>query len=87
MPYLSDTISIYFGIIVPTGSVQHRADFYKKGFPYIRFVQKLWCHLLTHDILRGYCSDIPHTFSMAEPSKGPKKANNKAKCYLEYVSM
>ena len=25
----------------------------------------------------GYCSDIPHTFSMAEPSKGPKKANNR----------
>ena len=24
-----------------------------------------------------YCSDIPRTFSMAEPSKGPKKAKNK----------
>ena len=22
----------------------------------------------------GYCSDIPRTFSMAEPSKGPEKA-------------
>ena len=25
----------------------------------------------------GYCSDIPRTFSTAEPSKGPKKANNR----------
>ena len=25
----------------------------------------------------GYCNDIPLTFSTAEPSKGPKKANNK----------
>ena len=24
-----------------------------------------------------YCSDIPRTFSTAEPSKGPKKANNR----------
>ena len=25
----------------------------------------------------GYCSDIPRTFSTAEPSKGPKKAINR----------
>ena len=25
----------------------------------------------------GHCSDIPRTFLMAEPSKGPKKANNR----------
>ena len=25
----------------------------------------------------GYCSDIPRTFLRAEPSKGPKKANNR----------
>ena len=25
----------------------------------------------------GYCSDIPRTFSTAEPSKGPKKANTR----------
>ena len=25
----------------------------------------------------GYCSDIPRTFSTAEPSKGPKKAKNR----------
>ena len=25
----------------------------------------------------GYCSDIPRTFSTAEPSKGSKKANNR----------
>ena len=25
----------------------------------------------------GYCSDIPCTFSTAEPSKGPKKANDR----------
>ena len=25
----------------------------------------------------GYCNDILHIFSMAEPSKGPKKANNR----------
>ena len=31
----------------------------------------------------GYCSDIPRTFSTAEPSKGPKKANR----YLEYDSI
>ena len=33
----------------------------------------------------GYCSDIPCTFSMAEPSKGPKKANNRLNS--EYDSM
>ena len=27
--------------------------------------------------LQRYCSDIPRTFSMAEPFKGPKKANNR----------
>ena len=32
---------------------------------------------LPRDILRGYCNDIPRTFAMAEPSKGPKKANNR----------
>ena len=31
----------------------------------------------------GYCSDIPRTFSTAEPSKGPKKAKNR----LKYVWM
>ena len=25
----------------------------------------------------GYCSDVLRAFSMAEPSKGPKKANNR----------
>ena len=25
----------------------------------------------------GYCSDVLHAFSTAEPSKGPKKANNR----------
>ena len=27
----------------------------------------------------GYCSDIPRTFSTAEPSKGTKKVNNRLK--------
>ena len=31
----------------------------------------------TASCIVGYCSDIPHTFSTAEPSKGPKKANNR----------
>ena len=50
MPYFSDGISIYVEIKVPTGSVQHEADFYKKGFSYNHFLQKLWRHLLTRDI-------------------------------------
>ena len=31
----------------------------------------------TASCIVGYCSDIPHTFSTAEPSKDPKKANNR----------
>ena len=46
---------------------------------------KLWRHLLTCDILQGYCSDILRTFLTADPSKGPKKANNRLN--LEYDSM
>ena len=70
MPYLLDT---YVEMKVPTASVQHGAE---KGFCYKRFIHKLWHHLLTCDILRGYYSNILHTFSMTEPSKGPKKAND-----------
>ena len=76
IPYFSDTVSFYVEMKVPVASVQHGADFYKKRFSYKCFVRKLWHHLLTHDILQ-YCSDIPCTFSMAEPSKGPKTANNR----------
>ena len=52
---------------------RHGADNYKNGFRDTRFIHKLWYHLLTRDILRGYCSVIPRTFSTAEPFKGPKK--------------
>ena len=45
--------------------------------------QNLWRFLWNgsvaeiHHFLRvGYCSDIPHTFLTAEPSKDPKKANH-----------
>ena len=31
----------------------------------------------TASCIVGYCSDFPRTFSTAEPSKGPKKANNR----------
>ena len=31
--------------------LQHGADFYKNGFSYKRFIQKLWRYLLTRDIL------------------------------------
>ena len=31
----------------------------------------------TASYVEGYCNDIPCTFSTAEPSKGPKKANNR----------
>ena len=55
----------------------HCPGYYKKGFHDRRFIQELWCHLLTGDILRGYCSAISRTFLTAEPSKGPKKANNR----------
>ena len=77
MPYFSDTVSLYVEIEVTTASVQHGADYYKKGFFYKCFVQMLWCHLFNHNILQGYCSDILCIFSTAEPSKGPKKANNR----------
>ena len=87
MPYFSDTVSLDVEKKVPMASPQYCADYYKKGFRDRRFIQKLWSHLLTRDILRGYCSVIPRTFSMAEPSKGPKKANNRLKHYLEYDSM
>ena len=73
MPYFSVTVSLHVERKVPMASARHCADYYKKGFCDRRFVQKLWRHLLTRDILRGYCSDIPRTFSTAEPSKGPKR--------------
>ena len=44
------------------------------------------------DVLRGYCSVIPRTFSTAEPSKGRKKANrlnatwNTTRCSV-YISL
>ena len=53
------------------------ADYYMKGFRDRRFIQKLWRHLPTCSVLRGYCSINPHTFSTAEPSKGPKEAYNR----------
>ena len=74
MPYFSDTVSLHVERKVPMASPRHCADYYKKGFCNRRFIQKL---CLTRDILRGYCSVIPRTFSTAEPSKGPKKANNR----------
>ena len=33
--------------------------------------------MYTASCVVGYCSDILYTFSTAEPSKGPKKANNR----------
>ena len=77
MPYFSDTVSLHIEKKAPMASVRHCADYYKKGFRDRRFIQKLWSHLPTRDILRGYCSVIPRTFSTAEPSKGPKKANSR----------
>ena len=82
MPYFSDTVSLHVERKVPMALVRHCADYYKKGFCDRRFIHKLWCHLLTHDILRGYCSVIPRSFSTAEPSKGPKKANNRLNATL-----
>ena len=73
MPYFLDTVSLHVESKVPMASVQHCADYYKKGFRDRRFIQKLWRHLLTRDVLRGYCSVIPCTFSTAGPSKGPKR--------------
>ena len=66
---LSDAVSLNVEMKVPTRSLQHGADFYKKGFSYNRFSSKLMASFAypTSDILR--------TFSRAEPSKGPKKAN------------
>ena len=63
-----DTVNLNDGT---NGFSATRSRLYKKAIN-ARFVRKLWCHLLTRDILRGYCSDIPRTFSTAEPSKGPK---------------
>ena len=77
MPYFSDTVSLHVERKVPMALAQHCADYYKKGFRDRRSIQELWRHLLTGDILRGYCSAIPRTFLTAEPSKGPKKANNR----------
>ena len=77
MPYFLDTVSLHVERKVLMASVRHCADYYKKGFRDRCFIQKLWCHLLTRGVLGGYCSVIPRTFSTAEPSKGPKKANNR----------
>ena len=77
MPYILDTVSLHVERKLPMASVRHCADYYKKGFRDRRFIHKLWRHLLTRDILRGYCSVIPRTFSTKEPSKGPKKANKR----------
>ena len=41
--YLSDTVSLY--VVEPIASMQQGADFYKKGFFYKHFIQKLWHHL------------------------------------------
>ena len=51
--------------------------FQKWYLPLPLLIFQLDFHLLTRDILREYCSNIPHTFSTAEPSKGPEKANNR----------
>ena len=47
-------------------------------------VEKLWdfsgtalLQRYTASCVVGYCSDIPHTFSTAEPSKCSKKVNNR----------
>ena len=77
MPYFSNTVSLHMARKVPMASARHCADYYKKGFRDRHFIQKLWRHLLTRGVLRGYCSVIPRTFSTAEPSKYPKKANNR----------
>ena len=42
-----------------------------------RFIQKLWCDLLTYGILQRYCSGILHNFSTAELSKARNKANSR----------
>ena len=47
------------------------------GFLLNCLVPKFWRHLLTCDILRGYCSNILRTVLTVEPSKCPKKANNR----------
>ena len=39
----------------------------------LHFIQNLWHNLLPPDILQGNYSDNLRTFSMAEPSKRPKK--------------
>ena len=51
---------------------------------FLKILSHTWCISETAPLQRytascvvGYCSDIPRTFSMAEPSKGPKKANNR----------
>ena len=72
-----DTVSLYIERKVPMAWAQHDADCYKKGFHDRCFIQKLWRPFAYHDIIRGCCSTIPLTFSTAEPSKGPKKANNR----------
>ena len=38
MPYFSDTVNLCVEMKVPLASVQHGADFYKKGFSYKCFV-------------------------------------------------
>ena len=77
MPYFSDIVSLHVEKKVPMASARHCADFIKKEFHDRCFIQKLWRHLFTLHILRGYCSIILRTFSMAEPSKGSclKKAS------------
>ena len=77
-PLFSDAVSLH--IEISMASERHCADYYK-GFHNRRFIQKLWHHLLTRDILRG---NILHTLLTAKPSKGPKMANNRL---LEYDSM
>ena len=48
-----------------------------KGFCLKLLRSKVLASFAYRGILRGYCSDIPRTFSTAEPSKRPKKANNR----------
>ena len=42
MDYFSDLVSLHVEMKVPTASVRHGAEYYKKGFRCKRFIQKLW---------------------------------------------
>ena len=66
--------SLYAEMEVQTASVHTEQTFIRRDYCLIR---KLWRSLLTCDMLPGYCSDVLRTFSMAEPSKGPKMAKNR----------